>query len=129
MNEILFEGMIFRCEELCSFFYGETQDLRKLVGLEPAEVPDLSEIIIEAWHTDDNKTYTFEHIFRLYNVVPLEFKHPGDCICCCGGEVKIQFDKIEVCEADKTQVELKDGWFSPEYLKEYYESKTLLNKE
>lgn len=81
------------------------------------EEPDLSEVEIETWHTDDGKNYTLEHVFKLYKVTVVDFKHNGDCACCCGGDVTIKFDKIEICESDKRKVELiGSGWFSPEYL-------------
>jgi hypothetical protein len=117
-TELTLSGMIFRCDRLGAFFYGEGQDLRS----KPTP-PDLSEVVIEAWHTNDGRSHTFEHSFRLYNVVLLDFKHNGECSCCCGGEVKIKFDKIEIFEADKRQVDLIDEncWLKPEYLKEHDE--------
>jgi hypothetical protein len=116
-TELSLSGMIFCCDRLGAFFYGESsQDLRAITPVPP----DLSEVIIEAWHTNDGRSYTFEHSFRLYNVIVLDFKHNGDCACCCGGDAKIKFDKIEICEAAKRRVILLDEtcWLSPEYLKE-----------
>jgi len=118
-------GMVFRCDLLSTFFYGGSQDLRV-----KAIPPDLSEVVIETWHTNDRKTYTLEHIFRLYNVVPGVIKH-AECTCCCGGDIDIEFEKIEICEANKKRIELKEeGWFDPEYLKEPNNgTKIVLNKE
>jgi hypothetical protein len=122
-SKISLMGMVFHCDLLSSFFYGGSQDLRaKTVP------PDLSEVVIEVWHTNDRKSYTFEHIFRLYNVVPGEIKHQGSC--CCGGDVDIKFDKIEICKTDKRRVELKEeSWLDPKHLKEYNGIQTLLDQE
>lgn len=112
-------GMIYRCDRLSSFFYGKA-DLRS------PSPPDLSEVIIETWHTNDRKLYTFEHSFILYNVVPSNFRH-AECSCCCD----INLDKIEIVEADKRQINLMEEswWLKPEYLKESNESKVILNEE
>lgn len=123
-SKITLRGMIFHCDRLSSFFYGEGQDLRA----KPVP-PDLSEVIIEVWHTNDRKLYTFEHSFRLYNVVPGNIKH-AECSCCCGGDIDLDFDKIEICEADKRQVTInEDCWLTPEHLKETNESEVILNEK
>ena len=112
-DSLLLVGMIFRCEHLSRFFYGGGQDLRQQ---EPP--PDLSEIVIEVWSTENKKIYIFEETIRLYNVVAVKMTHE-DCVCCCGGTVEITFEKMEVCEADKRQIEINDNdWFKPEYLNE-----------
>lgn len=118
-------GMVYHCDELSGFFYGSNKgDLRAIV-----ETPDLSEVIIEAWVSEDKLIHTFEHFIRLYNVIPGNVKH-GDCSC--GGAITIQFDKFEVLEANKRQVILKEAsWLNPKYLKEsdLNEIKTILNEK
>lgn len=104
-------GMVFRCEQMSTFFYGGGQDLRQQ---EPP--PDLSEVVIEVWKTENGKLYTFEETVRLYNVDAVKMTHE-DCVCCCGGTVEITFEKMEVCEANKRQIEV-NGWFKPEYINE-----------